>query len=168
MTKDEDCRAQSGVEGRAFPEHNLCLKLGENKRQQLQELLSQRAACFPEDLPMELLPSHRCDHAIKVEESSRPPLRPPFRMSAPEMDELQRQLQDLISHRFIEPSNSPYGAPVFLSRNLMSRCDFFVIGGHTSSTPSSTSCVCVCVHACSRVCCVCVCVCVCVSENDER
>ena len=83
---------------------------------------------------MELPPSHRCDHEIKVEESSRPPSRPPFRLSTPEMDELQRQLQDLISHGFKEPSNSPYGAPVFfLSRNLMGRCDFFVIGGHSTT-----------------------------------
>ena len=110
VTKNEDCRAQSGVEARAFPENNLCGKLDQNKRQEMQELLSQRAACFPEELPMELPPSRRCDHEIKVEESSRPPSRPPFRMSAPEMDELQRQLQDLISHGFIEPSNSPYGA----------------------------------------------------------
>ena len=98
VKKEEDYRAQSGVEARAFLENNLCGKLDQNKRQDLQELLSWGAACFPEELPVELPPSRRCDHEIKVEEGSCPPLRPPFRMSAPEMDELQRQLQDLIPH----------------------------------------------------------------------
>ena len=52
-------------------------------------------------------------------------------MSAPEMDELQRQLQDLISHGFIEPSNSPYGAPVFFTKksdgSLRIVCDWRAI-----------------------------------------
>ena len=34
-------------------------------------------------------------------------------MLAPELNELQRQLQELLDHGFIETSNSPYGAPVF-------------------------------------------------------
>ena len=59
VTKDEDWRAQTGVEARRFLENILCGKLEQNKRQQLQELLSQRAACFPEELPMELPQSRR-------------------------------------------------------------------------------------------------------------
>ena len=44
----------------------------------------------------------------EVEEGSQPPSRPAYRLSKPEMDELQAQLK----HGFIEPSGSPYGAPV--------------------------------------------------------
>ena len=85
---------------------------------------------------MELPPSRQCDHEIKVEEISRPPSRPPFQMSAPEMDELQRQLQDLISHGFIEPSNSPYGAPVFFNKksdgSLRLVCDWRALNNITT------------------------------------
>ena len=62
---------------------------------------------------MKLPPASPTDHEMKVEEETRPQSRPPFRMSAPELDDLQRQLQDLLDHGFIETSNSPYGAPVF-------------------------------------------------------
>ena len=34
-------------------------------------------------------------------------------MTPQELDELQRQLEDLLSHGFVEPTSSPYGAPVF-------------------------------------------------------
>ena len=42
-----------------------------------------------------------------------PPSRPFYRLSKPEMDELQQQLSTLLQRGFIEPSKSPYGAPVF-------------------------------------------------------
>ena len=71
VTKNEDCWTQSVVEARAFPENNLCGKLDQNKRQELQELLSQRVACFPEELPMEIPPSRRCDHEITAISSQR-------------------------------------------------------------------------------------------------
>ena len=45
----------------------------------------------------------------EVEEGSQPPSRPAYRLSKPQIDELQAQLK----HGFIEPSRSPYGAPVF-------------------------------------------------------
>ena len=96
-----------------FPDSCISDRLDHDKRQDLQRLLSRHATCFPRELPMRLPPSRRTDHEIKVEEGSRPPSRPPYRMSAPELDELQRQLQELLEHGFIETSNSPYGAPVF-------------------------------------------------------
>jgi len=38
--------------------------------------------------------------------------RPTYRMSQPEMDELKKQLAELMQKGFITESKSPYGAPV--------------------------------------------------------
>jgi hypothetical protein len=38
----------------------------------------------------------------------------PYRMSASELAELKKQLEDLLDKKFIRPSVSPWGAPVLL------------------------------------------------------
>ena len=43
---------------------------------------------------------------------STPPSQATYRMSPKELDELKQQLQELSDHGFIQPSKSPYGAPV--------------------------------------------------------
>ena len=48
-----------------------------------------------------------------VEDQAPPPSRPPFRLAKPEQEELQEQLEELLCKGFIQPSTSPYGAPVF-------------------------------------------------------
>ncbi|KAG1524348.1 hypothetical protein G6F51_014436 [Rhizopus arrhizus] len=42
--------------------------------------------------------------------------RPPFKMSPRELDELQKQLKELLSLGLIRPSSSPWGAPVLFVR----------------------------------------------------
>ncbi|XP_058752817.1 uncharacterized protein LOC131626008 [Vicia villosa] len=41
----------------------------------------------------------------------------PYRMSPSELAELKKQLEDLLEKRFVRPSVSPWGAPVFLVKN---------------------------------------------------
>ena len=93
-----------------FSDSSISDRLVHDKRLDLNRLLRPHALCFPRELPMKLPPFRRTDHEIKVEEGSRPPSRPPYRTSALELDELQRQF---LNHGFIETSNSPFGAPVF-------------------------------------------------------
>ncbi|MCI73272.1 RNA-directed DNA polymerase (Reverse transcriptase), partial [Trifolium medium] len=38
----------------------------------------------------------------------------PYRMSASELNELQKQLEELLEKIFVRPSVSPWGAPVLL------------------------------------------------------
>ena len=67
---------------------------------------------FPDDLPQGLPPSREVDHKIELLPGSSPPSRPTFRLSAPELEELKKQLAELVAHGFIQPSKSPFGAPI--------------------------------------------------------
>jgi hypothetical protein len=67
---------------------------------------------FPEALPEGLPPSREVDFGIELLPGSSPPSRPTFRQSASELDELKTQLAELTKSGFIQPSKSPFGAPV--------------------------------------------------------
>ena len=58
-------------------------------------------------------PVRDVDHEIELDPCASPPSRSPYRLPKPEQDELQRQLTVLLERGFIEPSKSPFGAPVF-------------------------------------------------------
>lgn len=76
------------------------------------EICEEFSDVFPESLPAGLPPEREVDHAIETEPGATPPSKAPYRMSPLELDELKRQLQELIDLGFIQPSKSPYGAPV--------------------------------------------------------
>ena len=75
-------------------------------------LLQEFQDVFPEELPAELPPPRDLDHRIELEPGSRPPWRPIYRMSPLELDTLRKELDKLLKNGSIEPSVSPYGAPV--------------------------------------------------------
>jgi len=79
---------------------------------QVQELVDKYQDVFPAELPKVLPPSRNVDHRIELVPGSNPPSRPTYQLSLAEMDELKKQLDDLLRHGFIRPSKSPYGAPV--------------------------------------------------------
>ena len=63
------------------------------KRTELMNVLGKDAVYFPQELPMKLKPSRTTDHEINVETEAKPPSRPPYRLSQPEVEVLQRQLE---------------------------------------------------------------------------
>jgi hypothetical protein len=67
---------------------------------------------MPEDLPEDLPPRRRVDHAIEVMPGVAPPAKAPYRMSHEELKELKVQFEELLAKGYIKPSKSPYGAPV--------------------------------------------------------
>jgi hypothetical protein len=67
---------------------------------------------FPDDLPSGLPPSREVDHKIELVAGATPQSRPTFRLSASELAELKSQLEGLVKAGFVQPSKSPYGAPV--------------------------------------------------------
>src|SRR5690606_23457138 len=80
------------------------------------KLVEEYRDVFPDELPKNLPPSRTIDHHIDLIPGTTPPSRPTYQLSLTEMDELKRQLDDLLQHGFIRPSKSPYGAPVLFVR----------------------------------------------------
>ena len=80
---------------------------------EMQQLLKEFRDQLPENLPDSLPPKRFVDHEIQLEAGGTPPSRGAYRLPKPELDEMQVQLTKLLQKGFIEPSKSPFGAPVF-------------------------------------------------------
>ena len=67
---------------------------------------------FPQDLPLGL-PPVREGHEFKIDlENEVPPIhRPLYKMSRLELEEAKKQIESMLEHGFIRPSDSPSGAP---------------------------------------------------------
>ena len=90
-----------------LPEHNPHLV----PKDKLEALLKQFEDVLTDELPG--LPPERPVHVtIPLEPGTKPIYRPMFRYSPREMAEMERQVKDLLSKGLIEPSHSPFGAPV--------------------------------------------------------
>ncbi|KAB2634440.1 hypothetical protein D8674_038701 [Pyrus ussuriensis x Pyrus communis] len=70
---------------------------------------------FPDDLPG-LPPDRDVEFTINLLPGTNPISLTPYRMAPTELRELKIQLQELIDKGFIQPSTSPWGAPVLFVR----------------------------------------------------
>jgi hypothetical protein len=57
-------------------------------------------------------PKRDIDFSINLMPGAAPVSKTPYRMSTPELKELQMQLEELLKKGYIHPSVSPWGAPV--------------------------------------------------------
>ena len=55
-------------------------------------------------------------HRIELEPGATPPFRRQYRVSAAELAEVRRQLDEYLEKGWIRPSCSPYGAPIVFIR----------------------------------------------------
>ena len=78
-------------------------------------LLEQFRHVFAEP-PAGLPPSRAVDHRIVVQPGHAPPSRPTRRMSADDLQELKRQVLELLDKEWIQTSVSPYGAGVLFAK----------------------------------------------------
>lgn len=70
-----------------------------------------------DEMPTDYFPPERhVDHKIELVPNSVPPHRPPFRMTPDELRLLKNEIDTLAAAGKIEPSVSPYGAPVLFVR----------------------------------------------------
>ncbi|CAI7849863.1 unnamed protein product, partial [Closterium sp. NIES-54] len=67
---------------------------------------------FLADLPSSLPPKRAIDHRIIFQPSAEPAVRATYRMSAAELKEVQKQLEELLEKGFIRVSSSTYAAPI--------------------------------------------------------
>ncbi|KAF5481414.1 hypothetical protein F2P56_002065 [Juglans regia] len=73
---------------------------------------------FVDELPG-LPPVRDMEFVIDLEPGAALVHKAPYRMAPAELKELKTQLQELVDKGFIQPSTSPWGAPVLLSRRKM-------------------------------------------------
>ena len=66
-------------------------------------VFSAYADVFPDELPRGLPPARGCPLRIILEDGHVPPNLPTYRMSPLELDEMRRQLTELLEHEFIRP-----------------------------------------------------------------
>ena len=76
------------------------LSMSDNAR----AIISEFKDVFPEDLPSGLPPKRDIDHRIDLVPGQAPPSRPTYRMSQPEMDELKKQLTELMDKGYVQES----------------------------------------------------------------
>ena len=77
----------------------------------LQRLLNKYRKVF-QDLPGGLPPDRGVDHTMPLTDSTKTPFKHPYRLSPLEMAEAKSQVIELLKKGFIQPSQSPFGAPI--------------------------------------------------------
>ena len=71
---------------------------------------------FPDDLPSGLPPKRQgYEFKIELEDNVPPVHRPLYKLSPMELEEAKKQIQYMLQHGFIQPSKSPYGAPILFA-----------------------------------------------------
>ncbi|GJT48858.1 putative reverse transcriptase domain-containing protein [Tanacetum coccineum] len=86
-------------------------KKSDKKRLEDIQVVKEFPEVFPEDLPG-LPPVRQVEFQIDLIPRTAPVARAPYRLAPSEMQELSNQLQELADRGFIQPSTSPWGAPV--------------------------------------------------------
>ncbi|KAJ0743435.1 putative aspartic peptidase domain superfamily, DNA/RNA polymerase superfamily [Helianthus annuus] len=84
-------------------------------------IISEYPDVFPDELPG-LPPKRQVEFRIDILQGSAPIARAPYRLAPTEMKELRTQLDDLLEKGFIQPSSSPWGAPI-----LFVKCAYALI-----------------------------------------
>ena len=78
----------------------------------LRPLIREYGDVFPEEIPKGLPPIRQTGHTIPLVEDAKPAFRPLYRLSPFEHEEVRIQIADLLEKGWIEPSSSPFGAPI--------------------------------------------------------
>lgn len=78
----------------------------------VKSILGEYGDVFTDELPAELPPRRNVGHSIPTEPGHVPPFRPMYRLSPMETREAKEQITKLLEKGLIEPSTSPYGAPI--------------------------------------------------------
>ncbi|KAJ9531104.1 hypothetical protein QJQ45_000898 [Haematococcus lacustris] len=78
---------------------------------ELQAVLEEYSDVF-QDMPPGLPPDRGVGHTIRMEADAQPPYKRPYKLSPREEAEVKKQVSELQARGLIEPSSSPFGAPV--------------------------------------------------------
>ena len=110
-----DESVEEKVEGEQVPSDVHKIKR-EGLPEEIWKVCEEYVDIFPSDLPKGL-PPKRLGHEFKIdlEPDTKPVHRPIYKLSPLELDEAKRQIEYMLEHGFIRPSESPWGAPVLFA-----------------------------------------------------
>ena len=93
----------------------------------IKAVLDEYEDVFPKDLPLGLPPICK-GHEFKIElKNDAPPVhRPLYKLSPLELAKAKKQIEYMLEHGFIRPSDSPHGAPVLFALKKDSRLRFYI------------------------------------------
>ncbi|KAE8706830.1 cytochrome P450 78A7-like [Hibiscus syriacus] len=80
------------------------------------QVLAEFRDVMPTELPKHLPPKREVDHKIELVPNAEPPTKASYRMAPPELEELRKQMKELLDAGYIRPSKAPFGAPVLFQR----------------------------------------------------
>ena len=90
--------------------------MGDSMPAEVKKALDEFKDVMPPELPKKPPPRREEDHKIELESGAKPPAMGPYRMAPPELEELRRQLKELMDAGFIQPSKAPYSALVLFQK----------------------------------------------------
>ncbi|GKU97925.1 hypothetical protein SLEP1_g10998 [Rubroshorea leprosula] len=114
FTKDGCIRFEDGNESHKVPLE--WLPAGDHVLSAIQVSRGIKRDVMPPELLKKLPPRREVDHAIELELGSKPPAMGPYRMAPPELEELRKQLKELLDAGFIRPSKTPYRTLVLFQK----------------------------------------------------
>ena len=79
-------------------------------------ILQEYANMMPLELPKKFPLRRSTNHQIELLLRAKPPAQVPYLMTPSELEELRKQLPELLYARLIEPSRTPYGALVIFQK----------------------------------------------------
>ena len=82
----------------------------------IKDVLDSYADIMPKSLPQTLPPRRGIDHEIELLPGVKPLVKNAYRMAPPELAELRKQLDELLTVGFICPAKVPYGALVLFQK----------------------------------------------------
>ena len=85
-------------------------------REAEKQIIAEYADVFTSDLPTGPPTDKGIEHTIPLLPGSQPCARAPYRLSYAELDELKKQIDELLSKGHIRPSTSEYASPVLFVR----------------------------------------------------
>ncbi|KAL9266336.1 Transposon Ty3-I Gag-Pol polyprotein-like protein [Drosera capensis] len=78
----------------------------------IEKVIKEFSYVMPKKLPLR----RKVDHKVELEPNTRSPAKTPYRMAPTELEDLRKQLKELLDVGFIQSSKAPYGAPVLIQR----------------------------------------------------
>ena len=93
------------------PKLATLMVMGKELKMEMVPVVQEFLDVFPEELPG-LPPIREVEFGIDVVPGTAPISKPPYRMAPVEMEELKKQIEELLQKGFVRPSISPWGAPV--------------------------------------------------------